>query len=91
MAFTTTTPAAPEEAVWLGSHPMPRTMQSAPLLRSAEGVSEGTYTSNRQKRSTCAIGNEVILKDNSKTHIIPNPLKNAHHQIASFAPKCCYF
>lgn len=51
MTFSTITPAAPEEAVWLGSYSMPRTMQLAPLLdlTCEEETLEGTYTNNRQK------------------------------------------
>lgn len=43
-------------------------------LTSEKEVSEGIYTTNHQKRSICAIKNGIILKDNSKAHIIPNPL-----------------
>lgn len=49
---------------------------------SEKEVSEGIYTTNHQKRSTCAIGNGIILKDNSKAHIIPNPLENAHPKVS---------
>lgn len=74
MAFTKTTPAAPKPAVWLGSHSVPRTKQLAPLLclTSKEAVSEGPFTTNHQKKITCAIGKGTIFKDNSKTHIISN-------------------
>lgn len=53
-----------------------RTMQLLPVLRltSEEEASKGTYASNRQEKSTCAIGNGIIVKDNSKTYIIPNQL-----------------
>ena len=41
---------------------------------SEKEVLEGIYTTNNQKISMCAIRNGIILKDNSKAHIIPNPL-----------------
>ena len=59
-----------------GAHSMPRTLQLAPLLclTSEEVVLEGTYTTNNQKKSIYAVESGIIFKDNSKAHIIPNPL-----------------
>lgn len=44
------------------------------VIFSEKEVSEGIDTTNHQKRSICAVGNGIILKDTSKAHVIPNLL-----------------